>query len=207
MKLHHILYLFAFLLTGCVSFEKAVLPEAKPRVQYDASEEVEVKKLTDVYEGGIISDFEKDIKGWYSEHGNVFIAKKGGALAVKGDNVGPGWEQLHYRFKEPVDFSETQNLIVKARKTGNGLAYLRVELIDGKGHSTNKRVVAMRIVPSEEYMEYKLVFEGAFAQNYPNKAPVDITDIRAIMIYINGGSSPLKGTIFIDEIKAVKEAW
>ncbi len=207
MKLAYLPYLFAIILTGCVSFEKAALPEVTPRVQYNASEEKETKKLTDVYEGGVISDFEKDTKGWYSEHNNVFIAKKGGALAVKGDNVGPGWEQLHYRFKEPVDFSETQNLIVKARKTGSGLAYLRVELIDAKGHTTNQRVVAMRIVPSEEYIEYKLIFEGAFAQNYPNKATVDIKDIRAIKIFINGGSSPLKGTIFIDEIKAVKEAW
>lgn len=207
-KLSYIGLIAFVMLQACISLQPTTLTIVEPLNHVDSTDlkSVENRPVLSI-NGGLIDDFDNSIRGWKVTHPNsISLERNNGVMLVTADGVGPNYEYLIKTFK-PLDFSEAKTVVVRAKIDGWKVPYLRMDLIDKNGVQTNAKLTICKLAPRTDYQDYIFRFNGKFNQNWPYKAPVDSTQISKIQIAINEGSTPYTGTIYIDQVKIIKEPW
>lgn len=199
-----IMYLLtALLVSACAGFQTVTLTEELPLAHQDSATMNAPTLPVMSFDNGVFLDSKTDISKWEASHGNMSVGRSGTALAVGLKSVGTDWEQLSRKF-QPLNFSETPYLLVKARIDvgSKDSLKMRIDLIDENGYSTN-------YVPQERYIRsrpdmkvYKFVYAGNWVQNWPARKDVDPKSIVEIKINFNGGGPNYTGKLFIEEIIA-----
>ncbi len=207
-KLYIAIWSTAAIISGCVTWQPTALSPVLPTDHIDSTE---LKKIVRIpvleNNGGVIDDFEKDMRGWKVTHPNAMsIERIEGNMVLTADGVGPNWEYLIRTFK-PLDFSEANTVVVRAKIDGWKIPYIRMDLKDKNGVQTNAKLTICKLAPRTDYQDYIFRFKDKFNQNWPYKATVDSTQISQIQIAINEGSIPYTGTIYIDEVRVIREEW
>lgn len=193
------------LIGGCQSFQTATLPEKQPLVHYkngpDKTPPINVKE----YNNGVIDDFSKGISRWNTSHGNLGLDIISDTLGIYADQVGPKWEEFYKDFS-PLDFSEYQIIVIRAKIDGWRAPLIRLDLVDKGGNITNSKPQMVKVAPNTGYQDYVFRYKNAFKQNWPTKGVVDSTQIVRLRFNINGGkTTPYSGTIYFDDIKVVNK--
>lgn len=195
--------LFFVLLSSCAGFQDTSLIQDKPLVQIDSAERFAPAIPILRFNNGIFYNRDTDLSKWEASHNNISVARKGSAMEIDLKDVGVDWEQLSLKFK-PIDFTEAQILVIKARVDQNSKDSLkmRIDLIDEDGMMTNYNLSEAYIRSRSEFKTYKFNYNGKWTQGWPTRGVVNPKRIVEIRINFNGGGPNYTGKLFIDEIIA-----
>ncbi|MBX9852534.1 MAG: hypothetical protein K2X86_12365 [Cytophagaceae bacterium] len=194
-----------FIVTGiialgsCAGFEPVSLDHSY-QIAVDEDPIKGIPILT--YNKGMFEDFKGDISAWWGGDG-IVISKKGDTMVIQCKNIGSKYTPFG-RQLPPLNFSEAPVLKVRARCEGMLVPTVRIDIKDVNGYTANLNSPSQRIKKSGEYTDYYFNFKDKFKQGWPENKPVDPTLISDIMFFINPGAADWTGTIYIDEIKAVR---
>lgn len=203
--MRRVIYFFGFvLLISCAGFQDASLTSDTPLLQYDSIDYVKPAPAVISINNGVFYDSKTDLSKWETSHGNLSIMKKDSAMVVNLSQVGADWEMLRLKFL-PRDFTGYSTIVLYAKATSKDTCNLRLDLADDQGRYTNYVPQVQKIIPSEEYREYKFVFGPNYIQNWPVRANVDKTKVSELRVNFNGGGPNYTGRIFIREIKVIKD--
>jgi hypothetical protein len=187
------------LLYSCKNFETMTLDDSD-KLALTTDKEVGIPILA--YNKGMIDNFKEDINYWWVANDKVGIVKKGDTLRVKLTNVGMKYECWGREF-EMCDFTEAPVLKVRARFEGKSSPTLSPHLKDVNGYDANFAPPSARIKKGD-YQDYYFNFTGKWKQSWPDDKVVDFTAIREILFFVNPGAADWTGTLYIDDIQAVK---
>jgi hypothetical protein len=187
------------LLYSCKNFETMTLDDSD-KLALPTDKETGIPVLN--FNKGMIDNFKEDINYWWVANDKVGIVKKGDTLKVKLTNVGMKYECWGREF-EMCDFTEAPVLKVRARFEGERQPTLSPHLKDVNGYDANFAPPSARIKKGD-YQDYYFNFTGKWKQSWPNDQVVDFTTIREILFFVNPGAADWTGTLYIDDIQAVK---
>ncbi len=154
----------------------------------------------------VITDFSKQSFNWRISHPAKMAAKlQDSVWAVNMNNVGPDYEEITMSFP-PTDFTNVKNVILTAAADGYIPPYIRFDITDKNGFSTNFKVTLIKVVPSDGFYDYKLNFNGKYIQSWPSMQKVDSSNIVQIKMNINpphATKNPYTGQIQFRSMKIV----
>lgn len=190
--------LFLVLLSGCKYFEPQVLDDSH-QLAVDEGEQKGLPVLAN--NDGYIDHFGGDIAIWWSASPDLILTKKGDTMRIESKNVGSKYVPFG-RTLPALDFSEAPVLKIRMRYEGRLAPEMRVDLQDiyGKSADGSKKFRLKK----GDYRDYYFSFDGKWKQFWPDAQPVDSRAINKISIFLNPGGADWTGTVYIDEIKAVK---
>jgi hypothetical protein len=186
-------------LPACKNFEPMALDDSA----YLALDELPDKGIPVAkYNKGYIDDFRGDINMWWVANEKIALQKVSDTLKVVIKEAGSKYECWGREFSM-CDFTENPVLKIRARFEGNTIPSLTASLKDVNAYDANSNPPTNRLKKGG-YQDYYFDFSGKWKQGWPEEKKVDQTTIREILFFINRGGADWTGTIYIDEIKAVK---
>jgi hypothetical protein len=186
-------------LGSCKNFEPKVL---------DDSAQLALDELPDKgipvakYNKGYIDDFSGEINMWWVANDKVALLKTGDTLRVTLKQAGSKYECWGREFSM-CDFSESPVIKVRARYEGATIPTIRLSLKDVNAYDANFNPPSFRLKKGG-FQDYYFNFKDKWKQGWPDEKIVDVTTIREILFFVNPGAADWTGTLYIDEIKAVK---
>jgi hypothetical protein len=154
---------------------------------------------------GIIDDFGGEIWSWWVGNDQLALSRKGDTLKVVAKSVGPKYTPFGKEFSL-LDMSEAPVLKVRMRAEGANPPLVGISLKDVDAYDTNSDRPKAKVKISQEYSDYYFNYEGKWKQTYPNSQKVDETMIREIMFFINPGGAEWTGTLYVDDIRVIRES-
>ena len=166
----------------------------------ETEESFNVTKIND----GVIESFNGDINNWWTGEGGRYVTEtSGGALKVKAKKVGPRYDAFGSPYPN-LDFSGGVALRVRARAESEKAPVLRIDLRDANGYTSNAKPVVNRIaIDNSKYTEYYFVYDAKLKQAWPEEKVLDPKAINQLTYFLNPGSTPWTGTLYIDEVRAI----
>jgi hypothetical protein len=140
---------------------------------------------------------------WASNASKVSLLRTADALKVGLNEAGGLTYESWGKELSLSDFSEYPVIKVRARFEGSSRPTLRVALKDVNSYEANLNPPSMKLKEGN-YQDYYFNFKNKWKQGWPDAKTVDSTAIKEISLFINPGTESWTGTIYIDEIKAVK---
>ncbi|MFN3403059.1 MAG: hypothetical protein ACK40G_03120 [Cytophagaceae bacterium] len=199
LKISSFVLCSGFLLGSC-TLDKMVLDD---RDQLAVAEDPEKGMPVLKYNKGVIDDFSGEIYSWWVANEQVGLSRKGDTLKAVLKNVGPKWECFGKQFNL-LDMTEAPVFRVKMRVEGATAPNISLHFKDMNGYDANAAPPTIKVPKNAPYDYYYFNFKDKWKQGWPDTKKVDETTITEILIFINGGGSPFTGTLFIDEIVAVR---
>ncbi|MCU0428744.1 MAG: hypothetical protein MUF42_02120 [Cytophagaceae bacterium] len=147
----------------------------------------------------LIEDFSKEPASWWSGSEKIAFSKDGEALKVVVNGAGPKYEVFGSGLKT-LDFTNTPVLKVRIKAVG-GDANVRIDVKDSEGNTTNASPNVVRVPDGADYADYYFDFTGKYTQSWPDAKVVNPKQITEMVLFINPGSTPYSGTLFIDDIQ------
>lgn len=167
-----------------------------------APDEEEVYNVVNINKG-LIESFNGDINNWWTGEGGRYVVEtSGGALKVQAKKVGPRYDAFGSPYPN-LDFRGGVALRVRARSEGAKAPLLRIDLRDANGFTSNAKPVTNRIMPSDKFTDYYFVYGAKLKQAWPDERVMDPSSINQLTFFLNPGSTPYTGTVYIDEVRAV----
>lgn len=200
-KINIILLVLALLSAGCKNFVEQALDDSN-QIALEEPPEIGIPILKK--NSGILFDFKSPINMFWVANDKLALQKSGDTLRVDLRDCGQKYECWGTEMSDLYDFTDAQVLKVTARMEGNMVPTLGISLKDMDGYDTNLDRPSQRIMKSPDYMEYYFDFTGKWKQIWPDKQTVDFKQIREILFFVNPGGMNWSGTIYIDEIQAIK---
>jgi hypothetical protein len=195
------IFLFMAAFSAC-TVEQPVLDDSS---QLAVEEPPEVGTPVLLSNKGVLEDFSGEIWSWWIGNDQLAISKKGDTLKVIAKNVGPKYTPFGKEFNL-VDMKEAPVLKVRMRAEGTTPPLVGISLKDVNAFDTNADRPANKVKLSSTYSDYYFNYNEKWRQSYPNVQKVDETMIREIMFFINPGGAEWTGTLYVDQIVAMKES-
>jgi hypothetical protein len=155
------------------------------------------------YHHGVLESFSNESSKWNTWSEKIALIHEKDLLKIEAKQVGPDYSNISFKFPS-LDFTETSLLRVTAKTEGGAAPALKIILKDFNGRETNASTQSDTIKGSD-WKHYYFYFKGNWNQNWPTSGKVDSTIISEMLLYINPGGPEYSGTIYIDDITAVKE--
>ncbi len=191
---------FLFVASSCTHFiEPALDYSSQLAVPEDAEKGVPALE----YNKGVIDDFSGEIYSWWMANDQIHASRKGDTLKVTFKDIGPLYTPFGRQIT-PLDFTESNAIRVRMRAEGATSPTVRLDLKDNIGRTTNAVASSVKVPAGTGYQDYYFSYKDKWKQSYPDAQIVDPTLVSEIMFFINPGMSGWSGTLYIDEIVAVK---
>lgn len=193
---------FLFMVLSACTVEQPVLDDSN---QIAVEEPPEVGTPVLLANKGTLDDFSGEIWSWWVGNDQLALSKKGDTLKVVAKSVGPKYTPFGKEFNL-VDMTEAQVLKVRMRAEGSSAPLVGISLKDVSAFDTNADRPSAKVKVSSTYSDYYFNYTDKWRQSYPNIQKVDETMIREIMFFINPGGAEWTGTLYVDNIVAMKES-
>jgi hypothetical protein len=153
----------------------------------------------------VITNFKKENSQWKISHSNKMSGiVKDSVYALMLNNVGPDYEEFTLSFP-PTSFANIKYVSLIAACDGIVPPYIRIDIIDKNGYSTNFKPSSAKIVPSEEFYEYKFNYNTKYIQSWPSSQKVDSSNIVMIKMNFNPpymtNNTPYSGEVLFKELR------
>lgn len=195
---YFIIFVF-FGITSCKFFEETSLSQQDP-----VNQKLVIGKIPSVdvlhQNNGVIDSFDELI--WEVDTGKIAISNWVGKLRIKADSVGPGREFI-YRRTNPLDFSNSRFLILKASVENKRYSLLQAELIDRNGNAASA-IGQARTKEDGEAGKVHYHFEFAPSFFSGSKDKFDYTQVTEMRLYLHAAGDSYSGIIFLDELQAIR---
>jgi hypothetical protein len=200
-KLFKIYFLLILMMTSCVAhFQNPVInDQAQLALQEMPEKGIPVMK----YHDGILEDFSYDNSRWSTWSDKLILLQEKGSLKVEAKQAGPDYSNLSFKFPT-ADFSQATVIRIAAKAEGKPMPVLKVVLKDVNGKEANA-LASSDTVKSSEWKYYYFNFKNKWLQSWPKSDKVDSTAISEMLIFINSGGPEFSGTLYIDEVSALRE--
>ena len=155
-----------------------------------------------LYSQIVIDNFSGPLTNWTNTFSSGTLTNSGAELNVNMTTVdGGSFQEMTLTFPTPQDFSSTPvicfDLKVPLAAPANAFNRLDIRLVDNLGVQTNNATSLWVLNPptrNGSYVTYCMDYTGKFKNS--SNTPVNSTQIKKIIFYVNGGSNWVVGDLF-----------